>query len=483
VAGRELVALLTGPTPAVGRESGNVVARRKDGGEVTLEVRLVGVDGDRGRLILLLGRDIGAVERGDPERDPLTGLFGRPRFTRELRALIEQASLVGGRCAVIALDIDNFRFINATRGVARGNELFATIAAAVRDSVRPGDLAARVGGDELAVLLPDADAQLAERLARGVLDEIRSRALYVDGEAIHATASIGVALYDGRDILGEDLLVEADLAMHQAKEEGRDRVVLYSPTERVRAQAQTTWAEQIRAALQRDAFLLYCQPVQHVASGEIAQWELLLRVRQQDGQILPPGAFLPIAERFGLMEAVDRWVVRQAIWLISSRNRAGRSLRLEVNVASRSIADPRLSEIIERELADSGIDPADVIFEITETTAFANPEEVAVFAARLKALGCGFALDDFGTGFASLAHLKHLPIDYVKIDGEFVRDLPENVTDQRIVQSVVSVARALGQRTIAEFVGDEDTVDLLREFGVDFAQGYHVGMPRPVAEL
>jgi EAL domain-containing protein (putative c-di-GMP-specific phosphodiesterase class I) len=229
--------------------------------------------------------------------------------------------------------------------------------------------------------------------------------------------------------------------------------------------------------------VLQTQPILDLQTGEVSQHELLLRMRGDDGELIPPGAFLPSAERHDLIQAIDRWVVRAAIALISEHERAGDALRLEVNLSGKSIGDRELTTLIERELAETPINPASLIFEVTETAAIANMDAAREFADRLAQLGCCLALDDFGTGFGSLYYLKHLPVTYLKIDGEFIKGMADNETDQLMVQAMVKIAQGLGKATIAEFVGDAATQQLLREYGVDYAQGYHVGRPADVAEL
>jgi len=279
------------------------------------------------------------------------------------------------------------------------------------------------------------------------------------------------------------VLVEADLAMYDAKEAGRDR---YAIAEGGVADgplgARISWADLIRDALAEDRFVLHAQPIVDVGSGRIGQYELLLRMVDRDGELVAPGAFLSVAERFDLIGEIDRWVVRRAIAMLAEATAAGHDITVEVNLSGRSTGDPELLALIERELRDSGVDPSRLIFEITETTAVANIPAAQHFSARLADLGCRFALDDFGAGFGSFYYLKHLPFDYLKIDGEFVRQCAENRTDQLVIQAVVDIARGLGKRTVAEQAGDDATLALLRRMGVDQAQGYFLGRPAPLDE-
>jgi len=243
------------------------------------------------------------------------------------------------------------------------------------------------------------------------------------------------------------------------------------------------WSERVRQATEKGLFVLVCQPITDLASGRITQYELLLRMRGEDGNLVPPAIFLETAERFGLIQAVDRWVTQQAVRLIAAHRDDGRSLILEVNLSGKTMTDPNFSAQVQKELTATGVDPANLIFEVTETAAVADIERARTLADELTAIGCRFALDDFGAGFASFFYLKHLPISHLKIDGEFVKDLPRNPTDQLVVKALVDVCRGLGIKTVAEFVGDEETLTLLKEMGVDYAQGYFVGHPHPVADL
>ena len=238
----------------------------------------------------------------------------------------------------------------------------------------------------------------------------------------------------------------------------------------------------IRDALDEERLVLQAQPIMSLDTGEISQYELLLRMRDPLGELISPAAFLPVAERYDLIGAIDRWVVRTAIDMLGAELKRGRELTFEINISGRSTGDADLLELIEeRAERATRVDPAQVIFEVTETTAVANIPRAQEFAGRLAALGCRFALDDFGAAFASFYYLKHLPFDYLKIDGEFVRSCANNTTDQLVIQAVVDIATRPRQATVAEMVGDQETMDLLRGIGVDYAQGFHIGRPAPLA--
>jgi EAL domain-containing protein (putative c-di-GMP-specific phosphodiesterase class I) len=279
-------------------------------------------------------------------------------------------------------------------------------------------------------------------------------------------------------------MVNADVAMYDAKENGRNQTGHYRTAEheRPRMESQMRWASEITQVLAEDRFELVAQPIQPLRGNGPTQYELLLRMRDTNGDQIPPGTFLYIAERLGLIQEIDRWVVAHAIDLLAEQRAAGRDLRFEVNLSGHTIGDPELLELIERRLRETGVPPDRLIFEITETAAVANIARAATFAARLSELGCRFALDDFGAGFGSFYYLKHLPFDYLKIDGEYVRHCATNETDRILISAVVQIARSMGKHTIAEFVGDQEAVEVLTRLGVDFGQGYFLGCPEPLAD-
>jgi EAL domain-containing protein (putative c-di-GMP-specific phosphodiesterase class I) len=252
---------------------------------------------------------------------------------------------------------------------------------------------------------------------------------------------------------------------------------------REKLSARLVEAELIRSALEEERLLLYCQPILDLTRNEVNQYELLLRLRADgNDQPLSPNSFLYVAERFGLIQQFDGWVARRGIALIAEHARAGRRLVLHVNLSGKSIGDPRVAALIEEAIDGAGIDPACLVFELTETAAIANIQEAKAFAHRLRARGCKLALDDFGAGFGSFYYLKTLPFDYFKIDGDFIRDIVASPMDQLVVRAIVGIAQGMGKKTIAEFVSDDETARLLEKSGADFAQGYHIGRPRPVSE-
>lgn len=420
------------------------------------------------------------------DHDPLTGLFNRRRFENEVDRQVAHSQRYGGGGAVLMLDLDHFKYTNDSLGHRAGDELIVAVAKLLRGLLRETDTLARIGGDEFALLLPQAAEEEARIVGEKLLEGLRGEAVAFGRRKRRLTASMGIALIggSGADLTADDLLVSADLALYDAKEAGRDALRVFANEEQreARMRARVTWVERIQAALEDDGFVLYAQPIVDLRTRLVTRHELLLRMRAEDGDLIPPGAFLYVAERYGLVNEIDRWVVRRAIGLIRQAREAGRELRLEVNISGLSLGDEELLALIERELAQAEINPGNLIFEVTETAAVSNIVAAREFAERVCALGCRFALDDFGAGYGSFYYLKHLPFDYVKIDGEFVRNCVDSETDQLVVQAVVQIARGLGKQTIAEFVEDGATIGVLERFGVDYAQGYHIGRPAPLTD-
>ena len=471
------------------------VRLHKDGNPVHVSLTVSPIRDPEGKIVAAatIARDMSERLRFEcqlrylADHDPVTGLFNRRRFEEELGRELARAQRYGETGAVLAIDLDHFKYINDSLGHTVGDEVITTAGQILRKRLRSTDVLARIGGDEFSVILAGVDLGEAERVAESLLEAIRGE-LHVDlpGGPRRVTASIGIAPFEELEHLtGDDLVVEADIAMYDAKEAGRDRAQVYSSAEdrHDRMQARLTWADRIRRALEEDRFVLHAQPILSLNGDTVPRHELLVRMVADDGELIPPGLFLHPAKRMDLIGDIDRWVLRQAIRLLAEEQQAGQEIRLEVNISAKSVSDPELAGVIERELEQAGADGRGLCVEITETAAIVNLDRAKRFAARLSELGCEFALDDFGAGFASFYYLKHLAFDYLKIDGEFITGIVDNDTDRLVVQALVEIARGLGKRTIAEFVSDGRALELLREYGVDYAQGFFVGKPQPLAEV
>jgi diguanylate cyclase (GGDEF)-like protein/PAS domain S-box-containing protein len=465
-----------------------------DGGRRWLALSVSAVRDEDGRAAygVLQAEDV--TERREYEQrlhyladhDALTDLFNRRRFEEEVRRQLAYSARYDESGAILVLDLDSFKYANDSFGHQAGDALIRGVADVLRRRLRTTDVLARLGGDEFAVLLPRADRAAAELVARDLLDTLGAAPIVIDqssGQGVHLTASLGIAVFQRTDMSHDDLLALADVAMYQAKEAGRNGYAVCDADDRHQAALaeRVGLMQRMREALDGDGFVLHAQPIIDLGSGAATHQELLLRLRDSDGSLISPGKFIPVAEAFGLMGAIDRWVVRAAIEVAAAQQAAGDDVRLEVNLSAQSLADPTFPETVEDELRRHGVDPSRLIFEVTETAAIGNFNQAREFIERLRALGCAFALDDFGAGYGSFRYLKHLPFDLLKIDGDFIRDLPRSPRDQMIVRALVQAAQGLGKHTVAEFVSDDETVELLRAWGVDYGQGFHLAEPGPVA--
>lgn len=465
---------------------------RKDGSIIWISENARAVSDRQGRLLYYEGtvEDISERKRFEAQlaffanHDPLTGLLNRRFFQEELERLLSsgQESYPG---AVLFLDLDDFKDINDTLGHLAGDDLLKQLATLLRSQLRQVDILARLGGDEFAILLPQSRPRQVRAVAKRILEALSQPVTLANGQPTQISASLGISLFPDHSRVGEELLAHADTAMYRAKQQGRNQFCFYLPDAnwQKRIRSRQSIKARIHQALEKDLLVLHCQPILDLHHQKITRYELLLRLGPESSPLIAPNAFLPIAERYGLIHDIDRWVVRQAIQLIAQHQQWSHFLTLEVNISGKSLADPELLPLIQQELARTGIHPHQLVFEITETAAIADLTQACRFMESLKELGCQFALDDFGIGYSSFFQLKSLPVDYLKIDGSFIRNLPQDQVDRQLVQAIVDVSRSLGKRTIAEFVGSQATTYLLLEMGVDYAQGYHIGQPRPVSEM
>ncbi len=419
------------------------------------------------------------------DHDALTGLFNRRRFEEELEVTVASKAMLKEGIAVLVVDIDNFKFVNDTYGHSVGDQVIIRVAEALDERIRSTDTVARLGGDEFVIILRGIDRQsslsTAEDLVELIRDEVR-----VDGPDFSArvTASIGLTManpYD--DVDDETLLLQADKAMYSAKDGGRNRARMFDPEVSDDIGQSFGWVERIRSALANDEFELFAQPIIDFEGLERPLYEVFLRMRASDGSLIAPGAFLPVAERHDLIQSIDAWVFSEAITMLATRGGPDARFGVCVNLSGRSVGDPRLVDLISSRLRETGVDPSRLVFEVTETSAIGNIAQAQDFASTLAEFGCRFALDDFGTGFASFYYLKHIVCDYLKIDGEFVRRLVEDETNRLVVKALVDIATGMGKKTIAEQIEDGPTLNLLKEYGVDFAQGYYLARPAPLDDI
>jgi diguanylate cyclase (GGDEF)-like protein/PAS domain S-box-containing protein len=416
--------------------------------------------------------------------DALTGLANRASFEAELRRAC--AELDGGhrQHAVCFIDLDRFKIVNDTAGHAAGDTLLREIGRVIRHNVRGRDVTARLGGDEFGLLLYDCGIEQAEVIAEKMIESIKSIPFAWDGRAYDIGASVGVAAVSEASSVPSELLSQADIACYTAKSLGRNRVAVYraGESDARRHHRDLQVAAQIRGAIETDRFRLYAQEIRPLQpKGETGRhYEILLRMLDEDGSILEPDAFIPAAERYDLMANIDRWVIRAVLGQRGARIGAEPDLSISINLSANSLNDPQFWPFLASELLTSSLPASRLRLEITETSLINNLTASSRLVESAREAGCAIVLDDFGTGLSSFAYLKRFPIDYLKIDGSFMRSLTESGVDHAIVESINDIAHKLGAETIAEWVETPETVAALTALGVDHAQGYAISAPVPL---
>jgi diguanylate cyclase (GGDEF)-like protein len=482
-------------------EHAALLLRRPPEGQIfgTLEIRLAD-----GRLITQQGRDVEDAEGRSvgflwmfedvtrarqtadqltylAERDSLTGLFNRYRFNEELARMIADAGRSRSRVALLFFDLDDFKYINDTFGHRAGDAMLIRIAGEIGGQVRRNEIFSRLGGDEFAILAPDASDEVLRLLAERITRLVASVRFQYEGQNLRLTSSVGIAVFPDHADNAEDLIARADAAMYQAKEAGKNAWRIYRSDLETSQQAASrlSWNERISHALENDLLDLQFQGIYSARERALSHLEVLARMRDQDDRnaFLMPGQFIPHAEKSGRITDIDRWVLREAIRMLGEVSTIP---ALAVNISGRSFSEPGLPQYIMDELRAHDVAPRRLFVEFSETSAVADLHDAQRFIEALHHAGCHVSLDDFGTGFSSFAYLKYLQVDSVKLDGLFIRNLPGDYENQLFVKAIVLVAQGLRRTTIAKCVEDEETLRLLNNFGLDYAQGYH--FERPHAE-
>ncbi|MBI5492598.1 MAG: EAL domain-containing protein [Deltaproteobacteria bacterium] len=429
--------------------------------------------------------------------DGLTGLMNRARFIGTLSDWIIEARIEGDSGAagtLFLIDIDQFKFISDAYGHGMGDEFLRRVAKLLQVTLRyigtryfneTGREAflCRLSGDEFAVFIPGISrvesVAVSEQIRKGL------EGFYQADVPCHMTASIGVSMYPEHGNTASELLTRADAAMYRAKELGRNRFHFYTPEERDIEQmhSRLAWKENILKALKEDRFEAWYQPIMDMKDGRVRHYEVLARMRDKDGGIILPGPFIDIAERFGLVGSIARVIMEKAMRTQAETGRSGNPLTLCVNISGKELVDREFLYFLQSKIHETGVDPGRLVFEITETASISDLDRAIKFIRSLKALGCHVSLDDFGIGFTSFLYLKEMHVDYVKIAGPFIKNIENNLNDRLFVKAITDVARGMGIKTIAEFVENPETLNTLKELGLDYAQGYLLGRPSPKLEF
>ncbi|MBL1260242.1 MAG: EAL domain-containing protein [Thiotrichaceae bacterium] len=416
--------------------------------------------------------------------DALTGLINRREFERRLALLLESARQEDKEHALCYIDLDQFKIVNDTCGHVAGDELLRQLTTLLQAQVRERDTLARLGGDEFGILLGNCHLNKAEKIAEAFCHMVKEFRFVWQDKSFEIGASIGLVAIEANSGSTTDLLSAADSACYVAKDKGRNRVYVYQPDdeELVARHGEMQWVSRINQALEENRFELFYQPIVALQGGkEKMHVEVLLRLRDEAGKLIFPMAFIPAAERFDLMPAIDRWVIRNVFAFCEASGRD--DITYAVNLSGASLSDAGLMGYLREQFSNYDVRPYDISFEITETAAISNLSEAIHFISELKILGCSFSLDDFGSGLSSFAYLKNLPVDYLKIDGGFIRSIVDNPIDCAMVESINHIGHVMGIKTIAEFVENDEIYTCIKNLGVDYAQGYYIEKPKPLSDL
>ncbi len=470
------------------------VKLRKDGSSMWVrEVVRVVIDEDKRIRIMTVCEDITAARELSEQlsyqanHDALTGLVNRRAFEQRLQKVLETGNQGRTGHAICYLDLDQFKIINDTCGHVAGDELLRQLGSLLPKHVRKNDTLARLGGDEFGVLLENCSLQQAYRVADELRKTIEEFRFVWEDKSFNVGASIGLVPVTGEGQTIGTVLAAADAACYAAKDSGRNRIHVYheADTELVARKGEMQWVTRTQQALNEDRFCLYYQRIELTrGTSPRLHYEVLLRMLDENGGIILPGAFLPAAERYNLMPRLDRWVVRETLSRLGAHPQHLAELsECAINLSGLSLADEGFADFVMEALRSSAVPAEKICFEITETAAISNLASARRFLKTLKALGCRFALDDFGSGLSSFAYLKTLPVDYLKIDGVFIKDVVDDPIDLAMVRSINDIGHVMGKKTIAEFVESRQIRECLEALGVDYLQGYHIARPRPIEYL
>jgi diguanylate cyclase (GGDEF)-like protein/PAS domain S-box-containing protein len=474
----------------------------REGRHIAVEESAAPIWSDNGELLgaVVVFRDVSHERKLSKQlswnatHDLLTGLINRHEFEHQVAQALHSAKEEGHTHALLYMDLDQFKLVNDTCGHSAGDVLLQLLAKMLQTEMRDSDILARLGGDELGVLLPHCPPDQAMLIADDLRQSIKNFRFVWDDHTFELGVSIGVVEINHNNKSMTELLIASDQACYLAKERGRNRVHLYQESDLALAQrhGEMMWVSRLNEAFERQYFRLYAQPIVSLHSDQQQHDEVLIRIQNAKGDVILPGAFIPAAERYDMMVAIDRWVIRAVCRHVQTvrdslsleqafiEARQPAPAQYSVNLSGTSLGDEGLHDYIIEQFTAHDIAPEQICFEITETAVISNLPKAQIFMSGLKTLGCRFSLDDFGSGLSSFAYLKALPVDFLKIDGVFIRDISTNPINRAMVKAINEVGHVMGIRTVAEYVEDEPTLATVRELGVDFAQGYAVGSLRPL---
>jgi diguanylate cyclase (GGDEF)-like protein/PAS domain S-box-containing protein len=477
----------------------------REGRRIAIEESAAPIWSDTGELLgaVVVFRDVSHERKlskqltWNASHDTLTGLINRREFETQIAKALHSAKEEDHVHALLYMDLDQFKIVNDTCGHSAGDLLLQLLAKMLETEMRDSDILARLGGDELGVLLPRCPPNHALLVAEGIRQSVKNFRFVWDSRTFELGVSIGMVEINRHSKSMTELLIAADQACYLAKERGRNRVHLYQESDQrlARRQGEMQWVSRLNEAFEHQYFRLYAQPIVGLGPRGEVHDEVLVRIQPGPDEVILPGAFIPAAERYDMMVAIDRWVIRAVCRHVRGVREgtadtaangapqpgpAGYSGQYSINLSGTSLGEEGLHDYIIEQFAEHNVDPGRICFEITETAVIANLIKAQDFMARLKALGCRFALDDFGSGLSSFAYLKALPVDFLKIDGIFIRDIAHNPINRAMVKAINEVGHVMGICTVAEYVEDDITLAVVRELGVDYAQGYAVGQLRPL---
>lgn len=473
-----------------------VALRNREGHYVALQSSATPIRDRNGRVVgtVVVFRDVSRERRlrralsYQASHDALTGLINRREFEQRLAGLLEDARADATRQhALVYVDLDQFKVVNDTCGHPAGDKLLKQVTGLLQTRVRARDVLARLGGDEFGLLLEDCSLDQAMRIAESIRQAIRDFRFTWGDHSLNIGASIGIVEISALSESPASVMSAVDVACYAAKDGGRDRVHVYQAGQAPQRHKEMHWVSKVQRAADEGRFELHFQRILAISpkarAADPGHFELVLRMRDEEGALVQPVEFIPAAERYNMMPGIDRWVVREALATLVARRGSGQKHTVSINLSGTTLNDDRFLEFLIGELAQTDLEPGALCFEITETAAISSLSNVVYFMRELKARGVTFALDDFGSGLSSFSYLKTLPVDVLKIDGQFVENVVHDAVDRSMVSAICQVARTMGLQTCAERVESREALAVLTELGVDLAQGYFIGAPQPVTEF